>query len=542
MCWWLLQPPGAGDAGAVGAAAPFLRHYERLMQWSLQHKGAVLGLAGAGFLGSLSLIPVIGSQFFPTGARDQFFIKIWLPEGATIAATSEVARRVEHLVVQSSPVDSDGRKRERLASLVAFVGIGGPRIMLTQEPEYDYPYYAMLLVNTVSPEDTPGLAAAVRDGVADIYDARITVDEFMLGPPIKDPVAFRLSGPDPQVLRSEAREMVKLFKDTPGIVQAYSDWGSTAYAVDVRVDPYAASLAGVTHSDISNATRTLLSGSVLTVYREGDHQVPVVLRTLRESRNELGAMTGIFVDGRAGKVPLASLAELDATWQPAVLARRNKHPTVTIGARVAPGVLANPVAAGIEPALEDRLARLPPGYFIEQGGEQEETVKAQAQQVRAVALAVLLMTLVLAVQYNSLLKALVVLMTVPMALIGVLLGLWLTGWALGFMASLGVLALGGFVINNAIVLIDFIERATGEGMPLRDAVVRAGRLRMRPIVLTSLTTIGGLLPLSLFGGALWAPMTNGMIFGLAVSTVLTLVVVPTVYVLFVEKFNMRAAA
>jgi multidrug efflux pump subunit AcrB len=155
---------------------------------------------------------------------------------------------------------------------------------------------------------------------------------------------------------------------------------------------------------------------------------------------------------------------------------------------------------------------------------------------------VLLMTLVLVVQYNSLLKPLVVLMTVPLALIGVLLGLWLTDWAMGFMAILGVLALGGIVINNAIVLVDFIERVTAEGMPLRDAVLRAARLRLRPIVLTSLTTIGGLLPLSLFGGALWAPMTNGMIFGLAVSTILTLVVVPTVYVLFVEKLRMPVAA
>jgi len=127
-------------------------------------------------------------------------------------------------------------------------------------------------------------------------------------------------------------------------------------------------------------------------------------------------------------------------------------------------------------------------------------------------------------------------------MIGLLLGLWVTGWAMGFMAMLGLLALGGIVINNAIVLIDFIERAAADGMPLRNAVVRAGRLRVRPIVLTSLPTIGGLLPLSLFGGALWAPMTNGMIFGLAVSTVLTLVVVPTVYVLFVEKFNMSVTA
>jgi multidrug efflux pump len=323
-------------------------------------------------------------------------------------------------------------------------------------------------------------------------------------------------------------------------VQPYSDWGATAYAVDLKVDPYAASLAGVTHSDISNTTRTLLSGLVLTTYREGDHQVPVVLRTRRESRRELGDLSGIFVAGAFGKVPLNSLAEIEATWQPAVIARRNRHYTITVGARVAPGMLANSVAAGIEPDLQGMLEGLPPGHFIEQGGEQEETQKAQRQVVRAVGIAFVLMTLVLIIQYNSLLKPLVVLMTVPLAMIGVLLGLWVTGWAMGFMAMLGLLALGGIVINNAIVLRDFIERAVARGTPVRAAVVTAGRLRIRPIILTTLTTVGGLLPLSLFGGALWAPMTNGMIFGLAVSTVLTLFVIPTVYVLFVEKLNMAA--
>ncbi len=374
MCWWLLYLPEQQEGQTGSRAERFLLVYERLMQWSLRHKGAVLGLVGVAFLGSLTLIPVIGSQFFPAGARDQFFVKIWLPEGSTIEATSDVARRVEAMVIESSPVQDARGRQERLANIVSYIGVGGPRIMLTQQPEYDYPYYAMLLINTTHPDHTPGLAAEIRARVREIYNARITVDEFMLGPPIKDPVAFRLSGPDSEVLRSKAREMVRLFKQVEGVVGPYSNWGATAYAVDLRVDPYAASLAGVTHSDISNATRTLLSGSVLTSYREGDHQVPVVLRTLRESRRELGDLSGIFVDGGFGKVPLNSLAEIDATWQPAVIARRNKHHTVTVGARVAAGMLANSVAANIEPALQTMLQKLPPGYFIAQGGEQEETL------------------------------------------------------------------------------------------------------------------------------------------------------------------------
>jgi len=185
------------------------------------------------------------------------------------------------------------------------------------------------------------------------------------------------------------------------------------------------------------------------------------------------------------------------------------------------------------------LDDLPPGYAVEIDGELEETAKAQRQVVIAIAISILLMVLVLTVQYNSLVKPAVVMAAVPLGMIGVLLGLLITGWAMGFMAMLGILALGGIVVNNAIVLIDFIETNVAAGQELRQAVADAGRVRMRPIVLTTLTTIGGLLPLSLFGGALWAPMTNGMIFGLSVSTVLTLFVIPSLYVLMVEKAGMK---
>jgi multidrug efflux pump len=229
------------------------------------------------------------------------------------------------------------------------------------------------------------------------------------------------------------------------------------------------------------------------------------------------------------------------TWEPAVIARKDNVPTVTVGSRVVKGELANRVAARVKPKLDEMMKGLPPGYRLAQGGEFEETMKAQTQVIRAVAIAILLIVLVLIVQYNSMLKPMVILFTVPLALIGVLIGLFVTGWAMGFMANLGILALIGIVINNAIVLIDFIESRVTGGQELRSAVAEAGRLRLRPIVLTSLTTVGGLLPLSLFGGALWAPMTNGMIFGLIFATVLTLVVVPTLYVLFAERFGMKVA-
>ena len=403
-----------------------------------------------------------------------------MPEGAPIAATSRVAKRVEMALLELSQTELDGEKVERLANVITFIGVGGPRLMLTQEPERDFPYYGLLLVNTTDAAFTDSFVADVRERLASFHEARITVDKFVLGPPVKDPVAFRLSGPNHDILRTASHKMVQLLKQTPGSTQVYRDWGTTGYQVDVEIDADAANLAGVTNADVALTMRSLISGAQLTRFREGDHPVPVMLRTLRERREDLSDLSGIYVAGSAGNVPLESIAKLLPSWKPAVIARRDRFPTVTVGARTEEGLLANQVAARVKPAYEALVASLPTGYRLEQGGEQEETVKALSQVVRAVFIAIGLILLVLIAQYNQFLKPFVVLLTIPLALVGVLIGLLTTGWALGFMANLGVLALVGIVINNAIVLIDFIEIRVAGGTELRTAVVEAGRLRIRP--------------------------------------------------------------
>ena len=533
-CFWLLKATPVtetcADLGRVDSA------YERFISWSLSHRSLVFGLTAIVFLSSLLLIPIIGNQFFPSGHRDQFFIKVWLPEGATIESTARVAKHVEAAVME---LDRSEAEAGRIANIVTFIGVGGPRLTLTQAPDFSYPYYALLVVNTVDPSVTDDIVLDARESLAQFHQARITVDKFVLGPPVNDPVAFRLSGPDHAVLRHAAEAMVQELKDVSGTRQVYSNWGATGYQLDVEINPDAANLAGVTNADIALSLRTIISGAELTRFREGDHLVPVMLRTFREKREDLADLTGIYVNGSKGRVPLEAVATLQPSWQPAVIARRNRIPTVTIGARTDEGVLANHVASRVKPTLEAVVADLPDGYRLEQGGEQEETVKAMGQIITAVLTTTVLIFLVLIIQYNQLLKPLIVMLTIPLALIGVLFGLLLTRWALGFMASLGVLALTGIVINNVIVLIDFIETRVANGKELRKAVIESGRLRMRPIFLTTVTTIGGLLPLSLFGGPLWAPMTNGMIFGLLFSTALALVVVPVLYVSFAEWLGMR---
>ncbi len=535
MCAWLLKND-KHENREEQFPRPWVKKYNVAIHWCMDRPGKVVTVALIGLMAMLFLLPAIGSQFFPAGTRDQFFIKVWLPEGSPIAATSKVVEDIEKILHEESPIAGTPGE-DRLASSVSFIGTGGPRLMLTQEPDFPYPYYAMVLVNTSDAKYTEEYAKSVRERLADYMDARITVDQFMLGPPIKDPVAFRLTGPNQEIVGKQAEKILKIFKQTPGVVRPYSNWGAAANHVELAIDSYAANLAGVTNADIALTTSTLLSGAELTHFREGDHLIPVMLRATRENRKSLSDLTNIFVNGQFGKVPLNSIAEVIPVIEPSVIATRNGLPTVTIGSRVESGLLANTVANRLQPKLDTLLDDLPAGYFLEIDGELEETAKAQSQVIKAIGISIVLMGLILTIQYNSLVKPFIVMATVPLGLIGVLMGLYITGWAIGFMALLGILALGGIVINNAIVLLDFIEHNIANGQDLRQAVAEAGRVRMRPIILTSLTTIGGLLPLSLFGGALWAPMTNGMIFGLLVSTVLTLFVIPSLYVLMAEKMK-----
>ena len=540
MCAVLLKPDQKPERRSVGST--LLTRYDQVIVWCMNRPVQVLATAGLFFLASLTLLPVIGTQFFPSGSRDQFFVKVWLPEGSSIAATARVSREIEAELVAASPISAGDGEIQRLRNVTTFIGTGGPRLMVTQEPEYDYPYFAMLLVNTTDAQHTEQYARDIRERLSNVVEARVTVNLFMLGPPISDPVAFRLSGPDRGVIDRQARDMVSRFKRVRGTSAPYSNWGAPSLQVELDIDGDAANLAGVTNADVAFTTSTLLSGALLTTYREGDHRVPVMLRTVREQRQSLRDLSDIYVNGQSGKVPLDSIATVSPSWQPSVIARRGGVPTVTVGAQIDDGELANTVANRLRPGLEEMLGTLPPDYFLEDGGEVEETAAAQGKIIRAVGLSIVLMILVLTVQYNSVVKPAVILFAVPMAMIGVLTGLFITGWAMGFMAMLGILALGGIVINNAIILVDFIETKVAEGADLRQAIASAGRQRMRPIVLTTLTTIGGLLPLSLFGGALWAPMTNGMIFGLLFSTVLTLIVVPTMYLVFVERFGMKVGS
>jgi len=563
MCFWLLRPTFEETAprrSFLGRALDFVLRrksappapkpegergpgtYERLIRWCLAHRLLTIGGAGAAVVASFMLVPYIGSQFFPGGVRDQFFIHVWLPEGSSIHATESVCAEVETIIRETAETEVDGEAVNRLKYSTSFVGTGGPRLNLTTNPEQNFPNYAHILVNTTDALLSADWAAEIAVLTDKIPGTRINVVPFRLGPYIENPVEYKLSGPDADLLREKAAEMVAIFRETPGAVNPTSDWSNDGYRVDVKVDSQRANVAQVTNKSVAETMDTLLSGGRLTTYREGEHQVAVVLRIRKEQREDVLAGIGeVYVNGKGGKVPLGSIADIEAGFEPAVISRLDTVRTVGVGAQVEPGTLSNTVMAAMLPKLDAMMETLPPGYKLIAGGELEQTQESSAKLAKSFTLSFFLILLVLIAQYNSIIKPLVILSTVPLALIGALLGLYSTGWALGFMPSLGIISLAGVVINNAIILVDFIEGNVRAGDSLEDAIAKAGSQRMQPIVLTTLTTVGGMIPLALFGGPMWAGMSWAMIVGLSLSTGLTLLVVPTIFATAVQTFRVKIA-
>jgi multidrug efflux pump subunit AcrB len=324
----------------------------------------------------------------------------------------------------------------------------------------------------------------------------------------------------------------------------------------VDVDEDKANLAGVTNATIAQTLNAYFSGHHLTTFREGDHLVPAYLRLTPEERGSLGGLDTAFVEGVHGKVPLDSVASIIPRWEPSTIERRDLNRVIEIRAEVEPGVRGNDVVKSIMASEEMKQlqSEMPSGYWVEVGGMLEESNESASQLGVALAISLLTIVLLLVIQYNGWAKPIVILTTLPLALIGALPGLWITGNPLGLMPQLGILALFGIVLNTGIIFIEFAdtlikdtsERLNGSGPihgltrdQFRNCLVEAGKQRLLPIFLTTATTIGGLLPLALGGGPLWEGMSWCMIFGLLVATLLTLLVVPALYAIMIEHFGVR---
>ncbi|WP_020683795.1 efflux RND transporter permease subunit [Marinobacterium rhizophilum] len=508
------------------------RRYRQGLLWMLKHRLltllATLLLFACAMLG-FSYIP---NQFFPPSDRLYFKVEMELPTGTDIGRTEQVVSEIEHYV--RAGLAGNGTDEEGATNWISYIGNAGPKFILSHNPKPANPSYALIIVNVSSPEQVDRLMPAVKRYAFEHFpDLSLKVKRIDNGPAIENPVEVRLSGEDMMVLSGAVDTLKKRMLEIGGLDSIDDDWGQRIKKLDIRIDQPRALRAGVTSQDIAISLQAGLSGLELTEYREGEDSIPVVLRSRAATEQDIGKVEAlsVYVQSIGKSVPLTQVADIDVAWQPARIYRRNGVRTVTVGAQLQPGVTAAEQFAELTPWLEERRADWGSAIRYELGGENESSAKANQSIVDKLPVAALIILVLLVAQSNSLRHTFIVLLTIPLGLIGVSAGLLLSHSFFGFMTFLGIISLAGIVINNAIVLLDRIKIEQDNGVTPHQAIVSAAVQRARPILLTTATTILGLVPLYLGGGEMWEPMTIAIMAGLLLSTAMTLGVVPVLYAL-----------
>ncbi|MBD3257460.1 MMPL family transporter, partial [candidate division GN15 bacterium] len=363
-------------------------------------------------------------------------------------------------------------------------------------------------------------------------DVTPKIQPLNLGPPVDHPVEVRLSGTDIDELFVLVDKVKAHLAEMPGITNISDDWGQQTKKLLVNINQARAQRAGLTSYDIAVSLQTILSGIELSEYREEDESIPITLRSVAADRKDFGKLEShnIYALATGRSVPLKQVADIEMVWESSKILRRDRLKNVTVQTGITEGANAIALAQQIDVWLGEQARDWPVGYKYELGGELETSGEANASIAAKLPIAFLLIVLLLVWQFNSLRKPVIILLTIPLGMFGVTIGLLITGSYFGFMTLLGIISLAGIVINNAIVLLDRIKIEIDEnGLEPNRAIVVAAQRRLRPILLTVATTIGGLLPLWLAAGPMWEPMAIAIIFGLLFATVLTLGFVPVMY-------------
>ena len=512
----------------------FYRRYRSILLGGLRRPwlalGAVVGLLFLAFMG-MGHLPFI---FFPPSDKSTFTVALEMPLGTSIERTEEVAGEVDGFIRRE--LRTSDERESGITRWATWIGEGAPKFELAYNPEPPSPNYAFLLVRTTSRETLLGMIPRLETFCRDtLPDLEVTAHPLGLGPPIEIPIEVRLSGDDTETLFQLVDRVRTHLRSIPGTKTVRDNWGLRTKKLVVRIDEPRALRAGVTNEDVAVSLQTVLSGIQTTQFREADEVIPVTLRSVAADRQDLGKLETLNVYSQATgrSVPLKQVADVEVAWEPSRIYRRDRLRTVTVESDVQAGTTAAAVTAELLPWLEEESRSWDLGYVWELGGENETSTKANESIVVNLPFVGLIILMLLVWQFNSLVKPAIILLTIPLALIGVSFGLLVTGQYMGFMPFLGIISLAGIVINNAIVLIDRIGVEIDEnGLEPAKAVVEAAQRRLRPILLTTATTVGGLLPLWLGGGAMWEAMAVAIIFGLVFATALTLGVVPILYSLF----------
>ena len=517
------------------------RLYQSILEWCLRHR-SIFGVAVvAVFATAVWALRFVPAQFIAPSEDPVFTGKLEQPLGTSIETSRAIVEDVDAFLRENFYQPDSGETR--LDSWLVFVGEGGPRFTLALDPPNQNPANSFLIANTVNGDDVNIVIPAVQEFLFNRHpDMDNQIARLENGPPVGYPIQIRLSGPELPELYSLAKIVSDQLYRYPGVRSVKNTWGLQTKKLVVAVDQERALRAGVTSSDVAYSLRAGLSGIDLSQYREGDQLIPITLRTVESDRRDISKLDGLSVySPTAGEpVPLKQVADVRLTFEPGIIERRDRERTMTLLVQLIEGVTATEVNAQLVPWLAEQSLSWGSGYHYEVGGESESSSDANASIAAKLPLALMAIVLLLVFQFNSIRRPIIILTTIPLGLIGVTIGLLVARSTMGFFTLLGIIALSGIIINNAIVLIDRIKIEIDElGKPPPEAVVAACLQRFRPIMLTTATTVLGMMPLWWGGTAMFKPMAVTIIFGLLFATLLTLLVVP---VLYAALFGVRRQA
>jgi multidrug efflux pump subunit AcrB len=498
------------------------RWYRPALEFCLARpRGTAIVAIGGSLLVSAILLPVVGSSLFPKADTPVFLVTIETPDGSSLAATDDALRFVE------SRLDEMPEVKSRFANL----GHGNPQVFYNHIPRQDAANYAEIFVQLKSYDTrrTPERLDELRNALVEYPNARIFVDEFINGPPITAPIAVRILGPDLATLEDLSRVVEELLKNTPGTRDIDNPLRVSRTNLRLKVDSQKANLLGVSTEDFDEAVRLSVAGMKAGSYKETDgEQYDIVVRTPVGPRADLSALGDVRIPSLSGAaLPLSQLAQLEFEKAPTRIQRYQRERSVTVNADVDTGLNTAKLTAQVVQALDE--LNWPRGYRYVLGGEAQSGSESFSGVGTAAIVALFGIFAVLVIEFGSFRSTLIVLTVVPVGLLGGFLALFVTGNSVSFTASIGFIALIGIEIKNSILLVDFTNQLREQGVPLDEAIEKAGETRFVPILLTSATAIGGLLPLALQNIGLYSPMAWVIIGGLLSSTFLARLVTPVVY-------------
>lgn len=497
----------------------FYSRFESLLHWALGHHKAVLLLTLGAFILSVLSFPLIKQEFFPSSTRSEIIVSMQFPQSSSIDYTQGQAKSLDALLKDNEHIDH----------FTTYVGEGSPRFVLTLEPELPRANFMQTIIVTKSLEDRDALFKELQDQLNEQYPSALINMQFVqIGPPSKYPVMLRVSGPDASEVKTIANDVKAKMQEDKDLHNIAFDWPDTEPVAQVHIDPDKARLLGIDSYAVSLHLQSLLSGTKSGEYYEGNQTIPVTFRLGGNENHNLAALSSLPIQtGNGSYVPLSQIATISMSQEEGIIWHRNMMPTISIHANVGPGVLGNAKTKEIYNKLAEYRQDLPTGYTIDLDGSAEKSVTAVQKLLVPMPIMLFAIMTILMFQLKRIALMFMALLTAPLGLIGVVLALNITRTPLGFMAILGIIALSGMIIRNSIILLDQIEIHRAEGQSAREAIINSATLRFRPIMLTAIAAILGMIPL--MGSVFWSPLAIAFSGGLLVATILTLIVLPVMY-------------